>query len=233
MRGCRLDPARLWALLLAFALLTGCMAGAAPAQVAPTVAPSRSATLAATAAPAASPVPAPTVPPGPTATSSPTAAAQPWSNDRIVYEIFVRDGDPNTTDDPGVTGIWLMPVNPSPSYHGYDVTNYRASNPQYGTLEHFNAFLYVAYKWGIKVVTDLIQWTVDGGFTTGKRWRPYFEDVKTRNVAAQDGDPDPCNGRVRGLQANPNPAALQYIRHPLRTMNPGAVPDKTSKRRHP
>ncbi|HCU57653.1 MAG TPA: alpha-amylase, partial [Anaerolineaceae bacterium] len=70
----------------------------------------------------------------------------PWWNDSVFYEVFVRsffdsdgdgigdlngliekldylnDGDPETTTDLGITGIWLMPIFPSPSYHGYDVT---------------------------------------------------------------------------------------------------------------
>src|SRR5688572_14993216 len=76
-------------------------------------------------------------------------AADTWWNDAVFYEVFVRsyydsdgngrgdfrgliekldylnDGDPNTTTDLGVTGIWLMPIFSSPSYHGYDVTDYR------------------------------------------------------------------------------------------------------------
>lgn len=82
-----------------------------------------------------------------------------WWRDVVFYEIFVRsfkdsdgdgkgdfngiieqldylnDGDPNTDDDLGIGGIWLMPINPSPSYHGYDVTDYYAVNPDYGTMD--------------------------------------------------------------------------------------------------
>src|SRR3954468_17640521 len=77
----------------------------------------------------------------------------PWWNDRTFYEIFVRsfqdsngdgigdlqgviskldylnDGDPNTHNDLGVTGIWLMPIMESPSYHGYDVSDYMKVEP--------------------------------------------------------------------------------------------------------
>ncbi len=69
-------------------------------------------------------------------------------NDRVFYESFVRsfydsdgddtgdlqgfidkldylsEGDPETTDDLGITGIWLMPIFESRSYHGYDVVDY-------------------------------------------------------------------------------------------------------------
>lgn len=47
---------------------------------------------------------------------------------------YLNDGNPETKDDLGIGGIWLMPINPSPSYHGYDVTDYRAINPDYGQL---------------------------------------------------------------------------------------------------
>jgi glycosidase len=90
----------------------------------------------------------------------------------VWYEIFVRswydtDGD-GTGDINGVTakldylkslgvsGIWLMPINPSPSYHGYDVTDYYAINPQYGTLADFQRLLREAHQRGIKVIIDLV-----------------------------------------------------------------------------
>jgi glycosidase len=103
-----------------------------------------------------------------------------WWNDRVFYEIFVRsfydsdgdgigdlrgviekldylnDGDPNTTNDLGVTGIWLMPIMESPSYHGYDVTDYRAIEPDYGTMADFQALLAAAHARGIAVIIDLV-----------------------------------------------------------------------------
>ena len=103
-----------------------------------------------------------------------------WWNDTVFYEIFVRsfydsngdgigdfngiiekldylnDGDPKTTTDLGVTGIWLMPINPSPSYHGYDVTDYYAVNPDYGTLDDFKRLLEECHKRGIRVIMDLV-----------------------------------------------------------------------------
>lgn len=103
-----------------------------------------------------------------------------WWNDRVFYEIFVRsfydsdgdgigdlrgviekldylnDGDPNTTNDLGVTGIWLMPIMESPNYHGYDVTDYRTIEPDYGTLEDFQALLEAAHERGIAVIIDFV-----------------------------------------------------------------------------
>ncbi|MFN8447873.1 MAG: alpha-amylase family glycosyl hydrolase [Anaerolineae bacterium] len=104
----------------------------------------------------------------------------PWWNDRVFYEIFVRsfydsdgdgigdlqgiiqkldylnDGDPTTTTDLGVTGLWLMPVAESPSYHGYDVTDYLMVEPDYGTDDDFKALIAAAHQRGIAVIVDLV-----------------------------------------------------------------------------
>ncbi|WP_426689016.1 alpha-amylase family glycosyl hydrolase [Rhodanobacter ginsengiterrae] len=90
----------------------------------------------------------------------------------VWYEIFVRSwydtdgdgiGDLNGVTAKldylkalGVSGIWLMPINPSPSYHGYDITDYYGINPQYGTAGDFRRLLVEAHKRGIKVVIDLV-----------------------------------------------------------------------------
>jgi alpha-amylase len=104
----------------------------------------------------------------------------PWWNDTVFYELFVRsfydsdgdgigdfngiiekldylnDGNPETTTDLGITGLWLMPINPSPSYHGYDVTDYYDVNPQYGRLDDFKRLLEEAHQRGIRVTIDLV-----------------------------------------------------------------------------
>jgi len=103
-----------------------------------------------------------------------------WWNETVFYEIFVRsfydsdgdgigdfngltqkldylnDGDPNTDTDLGVTGIWLMPIHESPTYHGYDAIDYRSINPDYGTMDDFKAFLDAAHDRGIKVIIDYV-----------------------------------------------------------------------------
>jgi alpha-amylase len=122
------------------------------------------------------PAPAPT----PTPTTEPEPEADAWWQDVVFYEIFVRsfkdsdgdgvgdfqgviqqldylnDGNPDTHDDLGIGGIWLMPINPSPSYHGYDVIDYYAVNPDYGTMEDFKELLAEAEKRGIKIIIDLV-----------------------------------------------------------------------------
>lgn len=96
----------------------------------------------------------------------------PWWNDTVFYEIFVRSFADSNNDgigdfkgitqkldylaDLGVKGLWLMPIHPSPSYHGYDVTDYYAVNPDYGTLDDFKELLKEAHARGIRIILDLV-----------------------------------------------------------------------------
>ncbi|MFH1368790.1 MAG: alpha-amylase family glycosyl hydrolase [Elusimicrobiota bacterium] len=69
---------------------------------------------------------------------------------------YLNDGNPATDTDLGIKGIWLMPVLESPSYHGYDVTDYYKIEKEYGTEQDFDAFIAAAHKRGIKVIMDLV-----------------------------------------------------------------------------
>lgn len=69
---------------------------------------------------------------------------------------YLNDGDPNTTDDLGIDGIWLMPIMKSGTYHKYDVRDYYSIDPAYGTMDDFKTFLDEAHKRGINVIIDLV-----------------------------------------------------------------------------
>ncbi len=112
--------------------------------------------------------------------STPMANAGRWWDDAVCYGIFVRsfvdsngdgigdlkgltsrlnylnDGNSATSRDLGVTCIWLMPIFSATSYHGYDVEDYYAIEPDYGTASDFTAFLAAAHDRGIRVVLDLV-----------------------------------------------------------------------------
>jgi glycosidase len=103
-----------------------------------------------------------------------------WADGTVLYEVFVRsfadsdgdgvgdlrglidrldylnDGDPATSDDLGVGGLWLMPVFASPSYHGYDTTDYEKVKPDYGTLADFEELAAECHRRGIRLVLDLV-----------------------------------------------------------------------------
>lgn len=69
---------------------------------------------------------------------------------------YLNDGDPNTTDDLGITAIWLLPIMEAESYHGYDITDYKAFEQDYGTAEDFQMLLDAAHERGIRIVVDLV-----------------------------------------------------------------------------
>lgn len=69
---------------------------------------------------------------------------------------YLNDGDPATDTDLGVTGIWLMPIMPSDSYHKYDVKDYMAIDPVYGTMEDFEKLVAECRERDINVIIDLV-----------------------------------------------------------------------------
>ena len=99
-------------------------------------------------------------------------STEPDDNYRTWYEIFVysfcdSDGDGigdlkgvtsklDYLQELGVNGIWLMPIHPSPSYHKYDVTDYYAIDPQYGTMEDFEELMEQCRQRDISVILDLV-----------------------------------------------------------------------------
>jgi len=90
----------------------------------------------------------------------------------VCYEVFVRSFYDSNGDGIGdlrgltqkldyiaglgVDCVWLMPVAESPSYHGYDVTNYYKVEPDYGTNDDFKAFALAAHQHHIRVLVDLV-----------------------------------------------------------------------------
>jgi alpha-amylase len=56
----------------------------------------------------------------------------------------------------GVHRLWLTPIFPSPTYHGYDVTDYYAVRSSFGTLASFDSLISAAHASGFEVVLDLV-----------------------------------------------------------------------------
>lgn len=80
---------------------------------------------------------------------------------------YLNDGNPATHSDLNVSAIWLSPVNPASSYHGYDVKDYKAIDPKLGTMEDFDTLIREAHKRGIKVIMDMV-------FNHTSREHPWF-----------------------------------------------------------
>src|SRR6476659_1029312 len=69
---------------------------------------------------------------------------------------YINDGTATGQHSLGARCIWLMPVAESPSYHGYDVTNYYRVEPDYGTNADFRTFMSAAHKRGIRVLVGMV-----------------------------------------------------------------------------
>lgn len=112
------------------------------------------------------------------------------ANRGVYYEVFIRafadsngdgQGDLNGLraklpylKDMGISGLWLMPIFPSKSYHGYDVTDYRDINPEYGTMEDFKALLKEAHALNISVLLDI-------PFNHTSKNHPWFIESRDKN----------------------------------------------------
>jgi glycosidase len=96
-----------------------------------------------------------------------------WWRRGVVYEAYPRsfldtDGDGVgdlhgiTAQLPylrwlGVDAVWLTPIYPSPQRDfGYDITDHTAIDPQFGTLEDFDALVAAAHRHGLRVILDYV-----------------------------------------------------------------------------
>lgn len=119
---------------------------------------------------------------------------------RTYYEVFVysycdSDGDGigdinglrsklDYIQDMGYTGIWLMPVMPSPSYHKYDTTDYLNIDSAYGTLDDFKAFLADCHERNIEVIIDFVM-------NHSSSEHPWFKEAyKYMQSLGKDEEPD-------------------------------------------
>src|SRR5688572_2844290 len=96
-----------------------------------------------------------------------------WYKDAVIYQLHVRAFLDSNADgvgdflglsekldylqDLGVTAIWLLPFYPSPLMDdGYDIADYTAVHPSYGTVRDVRSFIREAHRRGLRVITELV-----------------------------------------------------------------------------
>jgi alpha-amylase len=85
-------------------------------------------------------------------------------------------------DNLGISAIWISPIHPCMSYHGYDVTDYSALNPRFGTMSDFNNLIQQAHQRGIKIYLDYVinhtgkdhPWFKEAYSSADNLFRDYF-----------------------------------------------------------
>ena len=122
-----------------------------------------------------------------------------WWKESVVYQIYPRSfkdtngdgiGDLNGITEKldylkelGVDVIWLSPVYQSPNDdNGYDISDYQAIMPEFGTMEDFDRMLGEAHKRGLRIVMDLVvnhtsdehPWFVESRKSTDNPYRDYY-----------------------------------------------------------
>ena len=101
------------------------------------------------------------------------ASSDEWWRHAVIYEIYPHsfqdsDGDGigdlrgitsrlNYLHDLGIDAIWITPMYPSPGIdYGYDISDYTAIDPTYGTIADFDILVAEARKRGIRVIMDYV-----------------------------------------------------------------------------
>lgn len=96
-----------------------------------------------------------------------------WWKEAVVYQVYPRSYQDSNGDGVGdlkgitqhldyikslgVNAIWLNPIYASPNAdNGYDISDYRQVNPEYGTMADFDALLAAMHQRGLKLVMDLV-----------------------------------------------------------------------------
>jgi len=164
-----------------------------------------------------------------------TQTSRHWWQSATVYQIYPRsfadsNGD-GIGDIPGIIGkldylrdlgigvIWLSPISASPMRdNGYDIADYQAIAPMFGTLEDFDRLVAEAKVRGIGILLDLVvnhtsdqhRWFLDARSSRDSRYRDYYV---WRDPAPDGGLPNDIQSTFGGPAWTLDPATGQYWFH--------------------
>jgi alpha-glucosidase len=155
-----------------------------------------------------------TAPPKTTA----SASEQDWWKNAVLYEIYPRSFQDSNGDgigdlngitqrldylkDLGVDGLWLTPCYPSPQVDfGYDISDYKNIDPQYGTLADFDRLVAEAGKRHIRILMDMVmnhtsdqhQWFLESRSSRTSPYRDWYMWHDGKGETATDKGLPPNN----------------------------------------
>ncbi|MBD2814774.1 alpha,alpha-phosphotrehalase [Xenorhabdus sp. Flor] len=158
---------------------------------------------------------------------------QPWWLDSTIYQIYPKSFQDSTGSGTGdingitqrldylqrlgVGAIWITPIYPSPQVdNGYDVADYCAINPDYGTMEDFDNLVENAHRRGIRIILDMV-------FNHTSTEHPWFKAAQDINSpyrqfyiwreSAKDSLPNNWKSKFGGNAWQWHPESQQYYLH--------------------
>lgn len=163
-----------------------------------------------------------------------TVKSIPWWQNGVIYQIYPKSfqasGKKSTGDLQGiirrldyiqclgVSAIWLTPVYPSPQIdNGYDVANYYAIDPEYGTMQDFNELVKEAHRRGLRIMMDM----VFNHTSTEHPWfkasqdkdSPYRDFYIWRNAKPDGSAPNNWRSKFGGSAWQWHESSQQYYLH--------------------
>jgi len=131
-----------------------------------------------------------------------------WYKEAVFYQIYPRSFKDGNADgigdikgiiskidylaDLGIDAIWFSPLYASPNAdYGYDISDYKAINPEYGSMQDFDEMVKLLHAKNIKVIMDLVinhtsdkhEWFMQAKSSRDNPYRDYyyFRDGRGKN----------------------------------------------------
>ena len=123
----------------------------------------------------------------------------PWWKNAVIYQIYPKSFQDSNGDGIGdlpgiisrldylqklgIDAIWLSPIYKSPGVdNGYDIADYEAIDPQYGTMQDMDRLISEAKKRGIRIIMDLVvnhtsdqhQWFIEARKSKDNPYRDFY-----------------------------------------------------------
>ena len=170
-----------------------------------------------------------------------------WWKNAVIYEIYPRSfqdtngdgiGDLNGItqrldylEKLGVDAIWLSPIYPSPQVDfGYDISDYEAIDPQYGTMADFDRLVAEAKKHNIRVLMDMVmnhssdrhRWFIESRSSRNNPYRNWYvwKDGKGQTATSKGEPPNQWQSLFGHSAWEWDPTSRQYYYHKFYVQQP-------------